>query len=38
VSLFGGEAVEEPKKKKARRPQKRAGKQGTFDTSLVKKM
>jgi DNA polymerase delta subunit 1 len=36
-SLFGGEALEQPKQKKVRRPQKKVGKQGTLDMSLVKK-
>jgi DNA polymerase delta subunit 1 len=37
ASLFGGEAIQEPVKKKPRRAQRKVGKQGTLEMSLVKK-
>jgi hypothetical protein len=34
ASLFGGEAIQEPAKKKARRPPRKVGKQATLDMTI----
>jgi hypothetical protein len=35
ASLFGGEAIQEPAKKKPRRPPRKAGKQATLEMSMM---